>query len=90
MWGLFFFIKSLDNSTESTIFTIITNNKGKNIMEYNTCKTCGANNGRAGLLINDECVNCNETRKQKKLVLHYHLTRTDKELSKMTDMLNAL
>lgn len=59
-------------------------------MEYNTCKTCGANNGRAGLLINDECVNCNETRKQKKLVLHSHLTRTDKEVSKMADMLNAI
>jgi len=71
-------------------FTNKQTNKEKNIMEYNTCKTCGANNGRAGLLINDECVNCNETRKQKKLVLHYHLTRTDKELSKMADMLNAL
>ena len=58
-------------------------------MEYNTCKTCEANNGRAGLLINDECVNCNETRKQGKLVLHSHLNRTNEEVTKMAKILNA-
>lgn len=58
-----------------------------NIMEYNKCKTCEADNGRAGLLINDECVNCNETRKQSKLVLHTHLHRTEKEITKMSKLI---
>ena len=56
-------------------------------MEYNTCKTCGANNGRAGLLINDECLNCNYTRKQGKLVLHSHLSRTQQEVNKTAKIL---
>ena len=56
-------------------------------MEYNTCKTCGANNGRAGLLINDECLNCNDTRKQGKLVLHSHLIRTQEEVNKTAKIL---
>lgn len=59
-------------------------------MEYNTCKTCDAKDGRAGLLINDECVNCYQTRKQGKLVLHSHLNRTDKEVSKMGEILNTI
>lgn len=58
-------------------------------MEYNTCKSCEANNGRAGLLINDECLNCNETRKQGKLVLHSHLDRNKEEVMKTANILNA-
>lgn len=51
-------------------------------MEYNTCKTCGANNGRAGLLINDECKNCHDTRKSGDIVVHAGLSRTEEELKK--------
>lgn len=30
-------------------------------MQYNDCKTCGAKDGRAGVLINDECLGCRDT-----------------------------
>ena len=63
-------------------------------MEYNTCKICGANNGRAGMLIGnsskgwvDACMNCHDTRKQKAIVIHSNLKRTDKELQKTMDIL---
>ena len=51
-------------------------------MEYNVCKTCGAKDGRAGLLINSECLNCHETRKYKKIVLYSGLNRTESETKK--------
>jgi hypothetical protein len=56
-------------------------------MEYNTCKTCFANNGRAGMLINGECLNCNKTRKVGKLVLHTNLIRTDNEIKRTGNIL---
>jgi hypothetical protein len=49
-------------------------------VEYNECKTCKAGNGRAGLLINDECLNCNHTRKKGVFTLHTDLSRTEKEI----------
>jgi hypothetical protein len=50
------------------------------MMEYNECQTCGAGEGRAGLLINDECLNCNHTRKTGVFTLHTDLSRTDIEI----------
>lgn len=51
-------------------------------MQYNICKTCGACDGRAGLLINDECRNCHETRKHRVASFHGGLKRTDEEIRK--------
>lgn len=51
-------------------------------MQYNICKTCGACDGRAGLLINDECVNCNDTRKTGAITVHTNLRRTPEELNR--------
>jgi hypothetical protein len=51
------------------------------MMEYNECKTCGAGEGRAGLLINDECLNCHETRKTGAFTLHGELSRTKQEIA---------
>jgi hypothetical protein len=51
-------------------------------MEYNKCKTCGAKNGRAGMLINGECMNCYKTRKNKEITLDTSLQRTDEEVKK--------
>jgi hypothetical protein len=52
-------------------------------MEYNVCKTCGAKNGRAGLLINNECMNCHDTRKTGNITIHSDLPRTDEEMVKI-------
>lgn len=56
-------------------------------MEYNQCETCGANGGRAGLLIRlaapgspAECANCHETRKTGTAVVHSNLSRTPAEM----------
>ena len=51
-------------------------------MQYNVCKTCGAKDGRAGLLINDECQNCYDTRNTGKITIHANLARTDEEIQK--------
>lgn len=31
-------------------------------MEYNTCKTCKATDGKAGVLVDDECTSCRDKR----------------------------
>jgi hypothetical protein len=49
-------------------------------MQHNVCKTCGANNGRAGMLINDECLNCYDTRTTGEITIHSSLTRTPEEI----------
>ena len=56
-------------------------------MEYNKCEICGADKGRAGMLIGNTkkglvhaCLNCHDTRKTGKLVIHTHLRRTSEEL----------
>lgn len=55
-------------------------------MEYNVCGTCGAGEGRAGMLIKtaaskvSECLNCVDTRKAGKFVIHANLSRTQEEL----------
>ena len=56
-------------------------------MQYNTCETCGANNGKAGLLIAEdggpeECINCHTTRKSGAVFIDTSLFRTKKELKK--------
>ena len=51
-------------------------------MEYNVCKTCGAKNGRAGNLVNDECENCHKTRKTGMVCLHAWLKRSQDEVDK--------
>lgn len=57
-------------------------------MEYNVCKTCNAKNGRAGLLINDECENCYDTRKTGEIVIHVNLPRTNEEIQRTMNILN--
>lgn len=59
-------------------------------MEFNTCKTCGAKDGRAGLLINDECSNCYDTRKTGAIVLHANLIRTKEEIEKTLAIMDNL
>lgn len=49
-------------------------------MTYNTCKTCLARDGRAGILIGGECRNCRDTRKAGQPVVHAELIRTCGEL----------
>jgi hypothetical protein len=51
------------------------------MMEYNECKTCGAGDGRAGLLINDECLNCHNTRKTGAVTVNANLSRTEQEIA---------
>jgi len=62
-------------------------------MEHNVCETCGAKDGRAGLLLQqskdmpNECINCYDTRGQKKVIIHTHLTRTEEEIKKTAAIL---
>jgi hypothetical protein len=56
-------------------------------MEYNECKTCTANNGRAGTLINGECQNCYDTRRSGSAVVHANLVRTAAELAKTFEII---
>ena len=63
--------------------------KEREAVVYNTCKTCGANNGRAGLLINGECENCHDTRKTGKISVHAKLRRTDEELQRTFAILDG-
>ena len=66
-------------------------------MEYNVCKTCGAKDGRAGMLwgkIIDgvevaECENCHMTRKSGNCHVNGDLQRTPAELKKTFNILNA-
>ncbi len=51
-------------------------------MEYNVCVTCKASDGRAGNLINGECMNCYDTRMRGELVVHANLNRTEVELQR--------
>lgn len=59
-------------------------------MQYNVCETCGANNGRAGLLINGECLNCYETKKTGDVHIHTVLRRSEEELKKTIAIINNL
>ena len=59
------------------------------MMEYNECEICGANEGRAGLLVGNEslgqvnaCMNCHDTRTTGAAVIHSNLNRTNEEIQK--------
>lgn len=54
----------------------------KQAIEYNTCKTCLAADGRAGLLFNGECENCYRTRESGTITILTHLHRTETELQR--------
>jgi hypothetical protein len=58
------------------------------MMEYNICKTCGANDGRAGFLVNDECQNCFSTRAKGDVVINANLDRTDGEIQRTMAILD--
>ena len=65
-------------------------------MEFNVCGTCGAKDGRAGLLIASElnnrvfeCSNCYDTRESGSIVIHTNLVRTDEEIEKTMEILNT-
>lgn len=58
-------------------------------MQYNVCKTCGACDGRCGLMINGECLNCHHTRESGEFVLHADLDRTPEELKKTGQILKG-
>ena len=57
-------------------------------MQYNVCKTCGAKDGRAGILINDECENCHNTRKKGEITIYACLSRTAEEIKKTFSILD--
>lgn len=57
-------------------------------MQYNICKTCGASDGRAGNLINGECMNCYETRKTGNVCIYINLKRTDDEIQRTMEIVN--
>ena len=59
-------------------------------VEHNYCKTCHAGGdgpNRAGMLINDECMNCHTTRKTGDIFIDATLRRSDEELKRTMDIL---
>jgi hypothetical protein len=60
------------------------------MMKYNECMTCKAKDGRAGLLINDECLNCHYTRKNREVTIDATLSRTDKEIAILFEIVNTV
>lgn len=66
------------------------------MMEYNTCRICGACDGRAGMLFgNDElsyvhaCQNCHDTRVTGNVTIHANLMRTPAEIKKTMEILTS-
>ena len=64
-------------------------------MQYNVCETCGAKDGRAGYLVKISdgpaaCQNCKDSRKQRQVVIHSHLRRTDEEIAKTMQLVTDL
>ena len=51
-------------------------------MQYNVCKCCGAKDGHAGPLINDECMNCSQTTATN-VVVHAGMYRTQAQIARM-------
>ena len=58
-------------------------------MEFNTCGHCGADGGRAGLLINNLCLNCHDTKRLRTFVLHTDLKRTAEEVQKTAALIET-
>lgn len=57
-------------------------------MNYNVCSTCWAANGRAGMLINNECLNCYDTRETGAITIHANLERTEEEIKKTISIID--
>ncbi len=56
-------------------------------MQFNVCATCEAKDGRAGLLINGDCLNCYDTRNTGIATIHNHLSRLPEEIVKTLNIL---
>ncbi len=56
-------------------------------MEYNVCKTCRASDGRCGMLIDGECLNCHKTRETGEVQIDMSLPRTSEELKRTMEIL---
>lgn len=61
-------------------------------MEFNRCETCGAGDGRAGVLVKTsesprECLNCHDTRKTGNITIHTCLARTNEERKLTVDII---
>lgn len=57
------------------------------MMQFNICCNCGAKDGRAGMLINEMCLNCYDTKKRNEIVIHAELVRTEEELDKQFELI---
>ncbi len=73
-------VKHVSHKTE-------TQDKEAKKMQYNVCETCGASDGKAGLLIKEgegpeECVNCSTTRTTGEVFIDTSLLRTEEEIKK--------
>ena len=66
----------------------IWNTMTTDIPEQKSCKICGENNGRAGLLVNKEFENCYDTRTLGDVRIHLNIGRVDAESSKTMGILN--
>ena len=57
-------------------------------MAHNRCEICGACDGRCGMTLDGECLNCHDTRQTGDFVLHAELDRTPEELKKTGQILD--
>ena len=57
------------------------------VMEYNTCKTCGASHGMAGNLVNGNCYRCRE--KPRKRIMADMVDVTESFRRELTAEINA-
>lgn len=55
--------------------------------KYNVCKTCYASDGRCGILIDDECLNCHKTRETGEVHIDMSFPRTSEELKRTMEIL---
>lgn len=68
----------------------------KSRMNFNVCSTCGACDGRAGMLFGTkgsdihDCENCNDTKKTGNIVIHSYLNRTEEELNRTFAIVNKI
>lgn len=62
-------------------------------VQYNTCETCGATDGKAGNLFKvpgspNECLNCYKTRESGEVVVHACLDRTEEQIQRTMNILD--
>lgn len=58
-------------------------------MNYNECKTCLAGDGRCGVLLDDECDNCNKTRTSGDIWISANLLRSAEEIARTFAILDT-